>query len=114
MVVLTSIYLQDLQEDKMELKPRERKEVDVHFLDEESGIHVKVQEVAPRGKEKKNWFSISVHIDNDMHYNAFDLACATEDQARYVAERSFEFFKTIKPLLAVNVKYEGDEHSCHY
>lgn len=98
----------------MELKPRERTEVDVHFLDEESGIHVKVQEVKSRGETKEDWFSVSVHIENDTYWNSFDLACLTEEQAKEVAEKSFQFFKLIKPLLAVNVKESGGHSHCNY
>ena len=104
----------------MELKPRVRDEVDLQFLDEETGIHVKVQEVKSRGEKKEDWFSISVHIEGDTYWNAFDLACLNEEQAKQVAEKSFEFFKAIKPLLAVKIKdvddqsVHGHEIACNY
>lgn len=99
----------------MELKPRERKEVDIHFLDEETGIHVKVQEVKSRGEKKEDWFSVSVHIENDTYWNAFDLACPTEEKAKEVAEKSFEFFKSIMPVLSVSIKEYNDGHNhCNY
>ena len=98
----------------MDLKPRERKEVDLQYLDEESGIHVKVQEVKSVGPKTEDWFSVSVHVDNDVYYNAFDLACLTEDQAREVAQKSFDFFKSIKPLLAVKIKEDDGRSHCHY
>lgn len=100
----------------MELKPRERKELDVQYLDEETGVHVKVQEVVPRTshENKSVWYSINVHVENDIYWNAFDLACLTEQEARDVAEKSFEFFKSIKPSLAIKIKeHKGDhDHSC--
>ena len=96
----------------MNLKLRERKEIDLEFLDEESGIHVKVQEVKSRGEKKEDWFSISVHIEGDTYWNSFDLACPTEEKAKEVAEKSFEFFKSIKPMLSVTIK-EHDDSSVH-
>ena len=104
----------------MELKPRERKEIDLEFIDEESSIHVKVQEVKSRGENKEDWFSVNVHIECDTYWNAFDLACPSEEQAKEVAEKSFEFFKSIKPLLSVKIKdpndssFHGSEVACQY
>lgn len=97
----------------MKLLPREKKAVDLHFKDEESGIHVKVQEIIPALSSGKNpYFAISVHIDHDTRYNSFDLACEKEDEAKHLAETTYEFFKKIKPMLSVNIKEGYGEHDC--
>ena len=99
----------------MKLVPRERKEVDLHFRDEETGIHVKVQEMTPSFTSgKKPYFAVSVHIDHDTHYNSLDLACEKEDDARYLAETTYEFFKKILPILSIKKKEGYDEHDCMY
>lgn len=99
----------------MELKDRVKTEVDLQFLDEESGVHVKVQENIAYRQNKDKYFAVSVHIDNDTYYSTIDLSCPTLDEAKQVAEKAFEFFKSVKPMLCVKVKYhcEDADHDCH-